>query len=126
MPKKFRNRYRAESHRRPGWDYFSNGLYFLTIVTQHRVCDLGEVVLTNGLAHLRLSGFGKIVEAEWYRSFEIRQELLMCYGFLCRDIRRRYRGFINLNEEARHFDYSFSVKTGNAVHHPYNQMDAGF
>ena len=38
---------------------------------------MGEVVTTNGLAHLRLSGFGKIVEAEWYRSFEIRQELYL-------------------------------------------------
>jgi REP element-mobilizing transposase RayT len=71
--KKFKNKYRIESHRRPNWDYSSNGLYFLTIVTQHRECNLGEIV--NG--EMILSDFGKIVENEWYKSFEIRSELLL-------------------------------------------------
>ena len=71
--KKFKNKYRIESHRRPNWDYSSNGLYFLTIVTQHRECNLGEIV--NG--EMILSDFGKIVENEWFKSFEIRSELLL-------------------------------------------------
>ncbi|MFY7944818.1 MAG: transposase [Crocinitomicaceae bacterium] len=71
--KKFKNKYRIESHRRPNWDYSSNGLYFLTIFTQHRECNLGEIV--NG--KMILSDFGKIVENEWFKSFEIRSELLL-------------------------------------------------
>jgi hypothetical protein len=39
------------------------------------VCNLGEVVTTNGYAHWQFSGFGKIVEAGWYRSFEVRRHI---------------------------------------------------
>jgi putative transposase len=70
---KFKNKYRSESHRLPSWDYSSNALYFLTIVTQHRVCNLGKI--ENG--EMILSDFGSIVEAEWYKSFDIRKELFL-------------------------------------------------
>ena len=70
---KFKNKYRIESHRRPNWDYSANALYFLTIVTQHRVCNLGKI--ENG--EMILSDFGKIVETEWFKSFEIRKELFL-------------------------------------------------
>jgi hypothetical protein len=57
------------------------------------VCNPGEVVTTNGHAYLQLPGFGKIVEAGWYRSFEIREELVMSYGFPgdIRDLSIRHR-----------------------------------
>jgi REP element-mobilizing transposase RayT len=68
---KFKNQYRIASHRRPFWDYSAEALYFLTVVTQHRVCNLGSII--NDV--MILSPFGQIVETAWYRSFEIRGEL---------------------------------------------------
>ncbi|MFW6248509.1 MAG: transposase [Bacteroidota bacterium] len=68
---KFRNKYRIKSYRMPQWDYSGNGMYFITLVTQNRECNLGEIV--NG--EMILSAFGKIVNDEWLKSFEIRNEL---------------------------------------------------
>jgi REP element-mobilizing transposase RayT len=72
----------------PQWDYSSNGVYFITLVTQNRECNLGQIardgrVETHGRASLQspqsiqLSDFGKIVDAEWLKSFEIRDELFL-------------------------------------------------
>lgn len=81
---KYNNKYRSQSHRKPNWDYSANSLYFLTIVTQNRICNLGEIVETHGRVSsfeseykMKLSDFGKIVEHEWFKSFEIRNELLL-------------------------------------------------
>lgn len=71
LPKKYKNKYRITSHRKPHWDYSSDGAYFLTICTQHRARSLGEIV--DG--EMKLSNFGKIVDQEWQKSFEIRDEL---------------------------------------------------
>jgi len=73
MTDKFRNKYRIQSHRMPGWDYSGNGIYFITIVTQNRECNLGEIVG----GEMILSAFGKIVDNEWNKSFEIRNELFL-------------------------------------------------
>ncbi|MDQ5929410.1 MAG: REP-associated tyrosine transposase [Bacteroidota bacterium] len=70
---KFKNKYRIESNRKPDWNYADNGLYFLTIVTQNRVCNLGRIENNEML----LSDFGKIVLTEWMKSFEIRNELIL-------------------------------------------------
>ena len=67
---KFKNKYRIESNRMSGWDYSGYGQYFITLVTQNRECNLGTV--ENG--KMILSDFGKIIEIEWYKSFEIRKE----------------------------------------------------
>ncbi len=77
MSEKFRNKYRIASHRKPGWDYSSNALYYITLVTQNRVCNLGEIVDTHVRAYQQLSDFGKIVETEWLKSFEIHDELFL-------------------------------------------------
>jgi len=64
----------------PNWDYSGNGIYFLTIVTQNRVCNLGKIVEhmeMHGRASLKLSDFGKIVETEFLKSFKIRDELFL-------------------------------------------------
>lgn len=88
---KYKNKYRIQSHRKPGWDYSGNGYYFITLVTMNRKCLLGEIVgkndhlvETHGRASLQpqqmsmvLSNYGKIVEIEWYKSFEIRNELIL-------------------------------------------------
>lgn len=70
---KYKNKYRIQSHRKPNWDYSSNELYFLTIVTQKRECNLCEIVNNE----IILFDFGKIVEDEWFKSFEIRNELIL-------------------------------------------------
>lgn len=70
---RYKNKYRIQSHRMPGWDYSGNGYYFITLVTQNRVCNLGQI--NNG--EMKLSAFGKIVETQWYKSFEIRNELFL-------------------------------------------------
>ncbi len=71
--KRFQNKYRIQSCRKPNWDYSANGMYFLTIVTQDRVCNLGEIQHEK----MHLSNFGDIVETEWCKSFEIRNELYL-------------------------------------------------
>lgn len=70
---KYQNKYRIKTHRMSNWDYSGNGIYFLTIVTQKRVCNLGNV--NNG--KMVLSDFGKIVEMEFLKSFKIRDELFL-------------------------------------------------
>lgn len=72
----YNNKYRVESTRLPGWDYSSNGMYFITMVTQHRVYSLGEIVAAD-IPVMQLSDFGKIVDTEWQKSFEIRNELFL-------------------------------------------------
>lgn len=73
MNDKFRNKYRIASHRMPRWDYSGNGFYFITLVTQNRVCNLGEIIG----GHMSLSEMGKIVDNEWHKSFDIRDELYL-------------------------------------------------
>ncbi len=57
----------------PLWDYAGNGFYYITLVTQHRKCNLGRVENKA----IILSDFGKIVNNEWLKSFEIRNELFL-------------------------------------------------
>ena len=73
MNEKYQNKYRIKSHRMPGWDYTGNGYYFITLVTQTRICNLGKIVK----GKIILSDFGEIVDAEWNKSFEIRNELFL-------------------------------------------------
>jgi len=40
---KFRGKYRIQSNRMPGWDYAGDGIYFITLVTQNRECNLGKI-----------------------------------------------------------------------------------
>ncbi|MBQ0769928.1 MAG: hypothetical protein KBT58_11590 [Bizionia sp.] len=70
---KFKNKYRIESNRLKGWDYANNGLYFITIVTQNRECNLGRIENSKMIK----SDFGEIVDEQWYKSFEIRDELFL-------------------------------------------------
>ncbi|MBC8334837.1 MAG: transposase [Anaerolineales bacterium] len=52
---------RRNSLRLKGFDYSQPGAYFITTVTQHRVCLFGEVV--DGV--MRLNNAGKIVKTVW-------------------------------------------------------------
>ena len=71
--KKYHNKYRIQSNRMPGWDYAGNGYYFITLVVRNMECILGEIIDNQ----MVLSEFGKIVDEEWNKSFEIRKELLL-------------------------------------------------
>ena len=68
---KFKNRYRIESHRKPGWNYADAGDYFITICIENMRCILG--VVKDG--KMLLNDFGKIVQSELIKSADIRKEL---------------------------------------------------
>ncbi len=70
---KFKNKYRIESTRLPGWDYTTPGWYFVTICTKNREPFFGQVV--NGV--MRLSPIGEIVAEEWQKTEEIRENVTM-------------------------------------------------
>ncbi len=59
------------SIRLKGYDYSRPGMYFVTLCTQNRECLFGEIVNSE----MQLNEFGKIVDEEWRRSPEIRNEI---------------------------------------------------
>lgn len=61
-------RYHRRSIRLKGYDYTQPGAYFVTVVTQDRVCLFGEIV--DG--RMRLNSPGKIVYEEWFRTARLR------------------------------------------------------
>ena len=62
----------SKLHRRSirlkGYDYASEGVYFVTLVTAHRQHLFGEIV--NGVMHLNT--FGRIAREEWYKTQRLR------------------------------------------------------
>ena len=73
MTEKFRNKYRIPSNRLRGWDYAGSGHYYITIVTAGRDRIFGEIV--NG--EMILNDLGQIVYDEFFKSFEMREELFL-------------------------------------------------
>ena len=62
---RFRDRYRIQSTRLPGWDYTTPGWYFVTVCVKNRECRLGDVVSDRfGDALINLSLSGRAVLAE--------------------------------------------------------------
>ena len=70
---KYKDRYRVESARLPGWDYRAAGWYFVTLCTRDRVPFFGEIV--DG--KMVLSSIGRIVAEEWQRTPEIRSNVIL-------------------------------------------------
>ena len=70
---KFMDKYRTMSHRLRGWDYFKNGHYFITIVTENRAHLFGKIANNEMI----LNPIGQIVYDEFFVSFELRQELYL-------------------------------------------------
>lgn len=60
-PESFQNRYRIKSTRLEGWDYSSDGYYFVTICVKDRECFFGDVVNEK----MVLNKMGKIAEKFW-------------------------------------------------------------
>ena len=70
---KHKGKYRNESHRLKGWNYARNGLYFNTFNTYDRACLFGDIFY----GKMIVNDFGKIATEEWFRSFEMRDELFL-------------------------------------------------
>lgn len=70
---KFQNRYRIPSNRLFGWNYNTEGAYFLTICTYNRLCLFGEIIdhkmILNDLGHILLE--------EWEYSACLRSEIIL-------------------------------------------------
>jgi REP-associated tyrosine transposase len=49
MGDKFKNKFRISSARLTGWDYGSNGLYYITICTKNRVHYFGDIISTQNV-----------------------------------------------------------------------------
>jgi REP element-mobilizing transposase RayT len=59
------------SIRLKGYDYSQDGAYFITICVHNRETLFGEIVDSE----MRMNDFGRIVEAEWIKSAEMRAEI---------------------------------------------------
>jgi len=57
----YREKYRIETTRLPGWDYSENGWYFVTICTQQHKCSLGSI----DCGVFRPSRVGEIARSHW-------------------------------------------------------------
>ena len=73
MEERFRDTYRIPSNRLLGWDYSRNGYYYITIVTAGRAGLFGEI--KDG--EMVLNEIGQIVYDEFFKSFELRDELFL-------------------------------------------------
>jgi len=67
----------VKSNRLQGFDYSSEGAYFITVCTALHICEFGDII--DGKMVLNM--YGEIVKEEWYKSEEIRKEL--SFGEFC-------------------------------------------
>lgn len=65
----FKDKYKIDSKRLKNWDYSSEAVYFITIVTQNRKCLFGSIEQDKMI----LNGNGKIIENELLKSIKIRE-----------------------------------------------------
>lgn len=54
-----------------GYDYASDGAYFITVLTLNRECIFGNIVVDE----IKLSKCGEIARVEWFASESIRKEI---------------------------------------------------
>ena len=73
MESVFQNKYKIASNRLRGWNYARDGHYFITIVTANRENHFGQI--NNG--NMIINDIGQIVYDDFFKSFEIRQELYL-------------------------------------------------
>jgi REP element-mobilizing transposase RayT len=65
----FKNKYQTQSNRLKNWDYSSEAIYFITLVTQNRECIFGDIDENKMI----LNDIGKIIEIELLKSITIRE-----------------------------------------------------
>ena len=68
---KFKDKYRIQSTRLPGWDYSNPGYYFVTICVKNRECALGRVENKKMI----VSKAGDIAHSEWLKTPDIRKNV---------------------------------------------------
>lgn len=69
----FNKKYRIPSTRKPGWNYQTDGYYFVTICTYMRQPFFGEI--KNG--KMVLSDMGQICHDEWIKTTAIRKNIIL-------------------------------------------------
>ena len=69
----FKDKYRIESVRLPGYDYSQPGAYFITICTHNRQCLFGEIV--DG--EIMMNKFGELIKSEWQKTRIIRPNIVI-------------------------------------------------
>jgi REP element-mobilizing transposase RayT len=65
----FKSKYKTESNRLKNWDYSSEGIYFITMVSRNRECVFGVIDEDK----MVLNKNGKIIEKELLKSIGIRE-----------------------------------------------------
>ncbi|PIR93481.1 transposase [Candidatus Falkowbacteria bacterium CG10_big_fil_rev_8_21_14_0_10_43_10] len=65
--------YRVETTRHPGWNYADDGMYFITICTNKRREYFGQVVSEK----MYLNNIGQIVVNEWLKTPKIRKNVML-------------------------------------------------
>ncbi|MCL2282109.1 MAG: hypothetical protein FWC26_02200 [Fibromonadales bacterium] len=68
---KYKNKYRIPSNRLIGYNYNTNGCYYITICTKNREHYFGEVVCHE----MQLSEIGEIAKLEWSKTAELRPDM---------------------------------------------------
>jgi len=68
------NIHHRSSIRLKGYDYSQEGLYFITLCCQDRMCLFGDII--NG--EMVLNEYGKIAKNEWLKTPEIRPNVELC------------------------------------------------
>ncbi|MBD2086704.1 hypothetical protein NDI49_03570 [Trichocoleus sp. ST-U3] len=75
----FENKYRIKSTRLKGWDYASDGWYFVTICTGDRRCFFSDVVA----GEMQLSAEGRVAKNNWceitnyFQNFQLDEFIIM-------------------------------------------------
>lgn len=69
----YKDKYRIESIRLPGYDYSQPGAYFITIVTHNRQCLFGNIIDNE----MMLNEFGVLVKNEWLKTGIIRPNIVI-------------------------------------------------
>ena len=65
-----------KNRRLKNYDYSEKGWYFVTVCTYNKRCLFGDIVGANGCSpEIILNKYGKIVEKEWKKSANIRDEI---------------------------------------------------
>jgi len=91
------NLHHRRSIRLPGYDYTSEGAYFVTVVTHHRERLFGEIVNDE----MVLNDFGKIVREEWLKTAQLRSEVeLIEDEFVI--MPNHFHGIINITDSLGH------------------------
>ena len=63
---RYQHKYRIAPARLAGYDYGSNGMYFVTICTQNRELYFGDVAITDQVASLQPSAIGQVAIDCWH------------------------------------------------------------